>query len=153
MSGFTYRIVEPSDLPTVVEAKKRSLSENADWDEKTLGEIAENFVNAIRRGVALVYLAYNGEKLAGFGTVYIWDGGCSSLSDFYVLPEYRHKGVMHGLLKLLIETARERGCKSVWLLTDKEYRAHWQELGFRDMYEENDEGITELSQRMEMPLN
>ena len=154
MSEFTYRKAEPSDLPTIAAAKKEALREEWEWDEKTLGEIAGNFVDAVCRGVSSVCLAYDGTVFAGLGTVYIWNDGKSTLSDFYVLPEYRHNGAMHGILGALIQTAREHGCKSVWLLTtDEKYRSHWQMLGFRDKYEENDEGVTVLSQRMEMTLN
>ena len=154
MSGFTYRKAEQSDLRIIAEAKKKSLREEWEWDEKTLEEIAEIFVDALRRGIALVCLAYNGAEFVGLGAVYIWDSGDSTLSDLYVLPEYRHNGVMHGLVNALIQDARERGCKSVWLISkNEEHRDHWKALGFRELYEENDEGVTELSSKMEMPLN
>ena len=152
MSEFTYRKAEPTDFPLISETKKRSLLEEGDWDEKTLGAITENFVNTVKRGALTAYLAFCGSEFAGLGAILILREE-AALSEFYVLPKYRNMGVMHGLINSLIKEARKHGCERALLIVKEEHRAHWQARGFRDLFEENDDGETFLSQRMEMLLN
>lgn len=152
MSGFTFRKAEQTDISDIAEAKKRALLEEWNWNEEMLCKITESFVEAIQRDELTVYLAFCGDEFAGMGVMLTLREDVT-LCDFYVFPKYRRQGIMHGLMNSLIQEARERGCECALIVIKEEYRGHWQDFGFRDLYEENDDGETVLSTRMEMLLN
>lgn len=152
MSEFTCRKADRADFSLILEAKKQSLLEEREWDGKMISLLTEGFADAAERGALTAYLAFRGGEFAGMGAMLILRGE-TTLCDFYVFPKYRRQGAMHELMGCLIQEARERGCDRALLIAKEEYREHWQAHGFKDLYEENDDGETVLSTRMEMLLN
>jgi GNAT superfamily N-acetyltransferase len=63
------------------------------------------------------------EQIVGFALYYIsystWKGKCVYLEDFYVLPEYRSKGIGSILFDRVVSIAKEKGVKRMdWQVLD-----------------------------------
>lgn len=60
-------------------------------------------------------------------------GRCGYLMNIYVREPYRHLGVAHHIVRLLIEEAQSRGCGKIYLETTQEGKPVYESIGFRDM--------------------
>ena len=95
------KLTEPdfSSLKHLHRAYKLEIGEPAPTEEEFL-----SLLDAVKRGVILFYGCADGDRLVGccsvcptYSTFNYARGGV--FEDFYVLPEYRHKGVARGLVR------------------------------------------------------
>lgn len=162
---FTYRKATLEDVTLLVDTKmKCSLEQGNKWDEIMVKEInemyTEQFTRLLRENTLVFYLAFDGDIIAGMGGLYVWNGntiqGTSTLTHLYTMPEYRHKGIAHQIISLLIQIAIARNCKSIetHLSTEpcmeEKQRSFLKRFGFQDIYD--DEDTCELGDVMEMQL-
>lgn len=162
---FTYRKATLDDAALLVDANLRcSIEQEGKWDEMMLKELnemrTEQFIRLLREDTLVFYLAFDGDIFAGMGGLYVWSGntihGTSTLSHLYTTPEYRHMGIAHRIISLLIQTATARNCKSIETILgaepciEEKQRSFLRRCGFQDTYDEDD--TCELSDVMEMQL-
>lgn len=84
---------------------------------------------------------FNGKK-AGCGSLCLEEelpspdnptGKCAYLMNIYVREEFRENGLGHHIVNRLVQEAKIRGCKKIYLETTPEGRPLYQSLGFRDL--------------------
>lgn len=162
---FTYRKATLDDVALLVDTNMRcSIEQEGKWDEIMIKELiemrTEQFTRLLREDTLVFYLAFDGDIFAGMGGLYIWSGntihGTSTLSHLYTTPEYRHMGIVHQIISLLIQTATARNCKSMEAILgaepciEEKQRSFLRRCGFQDTYDDDD--TCELSDVMEMQL-
>ncbi|MCH5232567.1 MAG: GNAT family N-acetyltransferase [Muribaculaceae bacterium] len=90
----------------------------------------------------LAYVAFVDEKEAGCGSICLTEelpspdntsGRCAYLMNIYVRERFREKGVGHEIVKRLINEAKLRDCKKIYLETTAEGRPVYESLGFHDL--------------------
>ncbi len=77
------------------------------WSEKAIADMAEN-----KDGVYCICL--DGETVVGTAAA-VCSTDEANITNVAVLPDYRRCGIARGLLKLLLDTCRGRGCERVFL--------------------------------------
>ena len=84
---------------------------------------------------------WNGED-AGCGAICLTDelpspdnptGRCGYLMNIYVKQKFRELGIGHSIVTRLIEEAKIRACRKIYLETTREGRGLYQSLGFNDL--------------------
>ncbi len=60
-------------------------------------------------------------------------GKCAYLMNIYVREAYRKHGIAHHIVSHLIEEAKKRGCKKIYLETTEDGKPVYSSLGFKDM--------------------
>lgn len=78
-----------------------------------------------------MYGYYENDKLIGYYSLLVKDSGECELNNLSVLPEFRHNGIGHLLLKHSFEKAMELGCTRMTIGIVEENRV------LRKWYEEN----------------
>ncbi len=163
MEEFTYRLAELDDIPLILETEKLIKREmgwrkQKDIDDSIRSE-EKDLPIFIKDGTAVLCFAYRGDTFAGMGGLYDWNAagtspGSSNLVKgyFYTVPEFRKRGVMHGIAEFLIRTAKERGCDHVSIYTEDKYRDALYARGFRDVYDEDEEDIPVIEDEMTLSL-
>ena len=85
--------------------------------------------------------SFNGQK-AGCGAICLTEelpspdnpsGRCAYLMNIYVKEEFRQHGVAHAVVNRLINEARIRDCRKIYLETTPEGRPVYESLGFHDL--------------------
>ena len=97
---------------------------------KGWGDVLDHVRRAIDESVVL--LAEHGETPVGFSIAWAKNERVGYLSDLYVVPDQRRRGIARALLR---ETERELGCEFVTLTTELSNagsRAFYRRLGFRE---------------------
>lgn len=61
------------------------------------------------------------------------NGRCAYLMNIYVREKFRDHGIGHAIVRRLMEEAKLRGCKKIYLETTSEGRPVYESLGFRDL--------------------
>lgn len=162
MDNFTYRKAELKDTNVILESMEAIYREAGCWGEDMIEAFMEGERRAVPRqikaGTLIFYLAYSGDAFAGMGGLLIWQGGHkSSLGGyFYTMPAFRGQGIMHRIVDLQIQKARECGCHRVCTCTEEKYRSKCHEMGFQDFYDyledESFNAVWGLSDEMEIIL-
>ena len=108
-----YKRLEFADVFDLWELQKRYKAEIGEDKPEDDGRIA--LAAAIEQGKILFFGAFDGEKLVGccsvsvvFSTFNYLPGGV--FEDFYILPDYRHKGIARELVRFAY---RESGVSSM----------------------------------------
>lgn len=126
------------------------LAEDVDLSE-VKGQTHEYYRQALQDGSHTSYLAFDGERLAGAGSVSYYrvmptchnpSGKKAYIMNMYTEPEYRRKGIAFRTLELLVTDAKEKGITAISLEATEMGRPLYEKFGFIKM---NDE--------MELPEN
>lgn len=90
----------------------------------------------------IAFVAYYEGQAAGCGAVCLTEelpspdnptGKCGYLMNIYVRDKYRQHGIAHKIVKRLVEEAKLRNCRKIYLETTVEGRPVYESLGFRDL--------------------
>lgn len=161
MEGFIYRKAEISDMPTLIKSQMNARLEHFAWDANMQAcfrkSDAESIPRLIKEGTLVIFLAYQGKTFAGMGGLYIWRTGIAvgeaNIFNFYTVHDFRGQGIMHHLFELLIIAAKENEVKIIKVCETNDNRQRLYHLGFKNIYDKNDDDGIELSDEMEMVLN
>lgn len=85
------------------------------------------------------YVCYYNGNVVGNCDLFIHDGA-AKIEDFAVIPQYQRKGFGTTILKSLIETAMDKNCDLIYLVTDEEDtpKEMYKKLGFSKVDERTD---------------
>lgn len=127
-----YRIVEKKDVPGLARAMMAAYSE-APWNELWSQERAEVRVEAILSGWQAMGMAAveNGEITGGalgFVDPYA-EEDFFFVSELFVKPEWKRKGVGKALLHQLEEELKQRGIHVTQLISIEDNRAFYEKAG------------------------
>jgi len=127
-----YRTVEREDIPALADAMSRAYSE-APWNENWTSELAQRRVNAVLCGFEAMGLAAveNGEivgGLLGFVDPYA-EEDMFFVSELFVVPEWKRRGVGRGLLAAAEPILREKGLACIQLISIKENEGFYAKAG------------------------
>jgi [ribosomal protein S18]-alanine N-acetyltransferase len=104
-STVVFRPMRPDDVAAVAALERATFS--APWTEDT-------FLSLLRRAPVELLVAADGQEVVGYGVLWcIADEG--ELANIAVRGDIRGRGLGASLLDHLIETARQRGVKSLYL--------------------------------------
>ena len=159
MKAFWYKKAELSDIPVLVEISMKELLEDFHCDIAMQKKFEEHYKEAIPRlmkeETLISYIAYQKGMFVGMAKIYIWREdiakGEATLSDVYILPEFRGNGIFQHLFDKVVEEARKRNCIVIKTYV-KNNRERLHKLGFEDSYDYDEEGIYGLSDEMELFL-
>ncbi|MDE6727964.1 MAG: GNAT family N-acetyltransferase [Oscillospiraceae bacterium] len=162
MEEFTYRLATLDDIPLIIETERLIKPEMGWKNQKDIDDSIKaeekDLPYFLNEGTVVICFAYSGGTFAGMGGLHDWTAartapGYSNLAAgyFYTVPEFRNRGVMHGIAETLIQTANERGCDCVKVFTEDKYREALYARGFRDVYDE-EEDIPMIENEMELSL-
>ncbi|MDE5749424.1 MAG: GNAT family N-acetyltransferase, partial [Duncaniella sp.] len=107
-------------------------------DGKLLEENREYYARHIADGTHLALVATVGGEDAGCGAICLTDelpspdnptGRCAYLMNIYVREPFRNRGVAHRIVSRLIDEARMRGCRKIFLETTEEGKPVYTSLG------------------------
>lgn len=83
------------------------------YDYDNIAEAAEEVDTCAKKNWEAIVLAFDGERMIGFGSITHLEEGNMELDSAFVSPEYRRRGVYNKLLQERIELARRKGANSV----------------------------------------
>lgn len=137
-------IKEIKDLPTLLHWR-REVIENVFGESPSEELMAQNesfYRRHLADGTHLAFVAsFNGEE-AGCGAVCLTEelpspdnpnGRCGYLMNIYVKSHFRTHGIAHAIVRRLVDEAKLRACKKIYLETTDDGRPVYSSLGFRDM--------------------
>ena len=110
--------------------------------EQLLKANKEYYRRHIEDGSHWAIEAFNDGEEAGCGSVCITDelpspdnpsGHCAYIMNIYVREKYREHGIGHAIVKRLIQEAKSRNCRKIYLETTEVGRGVYESLGFQDM--------------------
>lgn len=96
----------------------------------------------IEDGTHVAFIAEHEGHDCGCGAICLSDelpspdnptGHCAYLMNIYVREEYRKHGIAHAIVGRLIDEAKKRGCRKIYLETTEDGKPVYESLGFRDM--------------------
>ena len=153
MTDIAIRQLRPPELDLAAEMRERMTRELQAGDidpadPHVHGRFVEFYRARLAAGTSATFVAERGGSICGLASVYklvnhrseIFGQPSAYVSNVYVEPEQRRKGLATALTQRCIDWAREHGCVVVRLRTSKMGRYVYAAMGF------------EQSDEMEMPL-
>jgi GNAT superfamily N-acetyltransferase len=70
------------------------------------------------------------EKILGFLTVIVGDGGEPELEDLFVDPRWQRRGVARRLIEDAVQIVRTSGCDRLWVTGNPHASAFYRSVGF-----------------------
>ena len=141
-----YRVVNENDIPALAEAMSASYSEEP-WNEKWESDRAKRRIKSILDGFeSLGVAAFEDDKLIGAALGFVdpyADEDFFFVSELFVIPEWKKRGVGKKLLAELEARLKEKGVSVVELISIKENWEFYAKCGIN-----NDEGITVLGKKI-----
>ncbi|MCL5093887.1 MAG: GNAT family N-acetyltransferase [Patescibacteria group bacterium] len=130
---ITYLKDYPEFIPTVA---KWVYEEWADKNKKSLKQVIQEFENYCNKDkIPIAFVAVDRETPVGL--INIWENDLDSKEDltpwvaaFYVIPEYRNKGVGKALMEKALGKAREMRFKIIYLHAETAGE-YYQKLGWK----------------------
>lgn len=120
------------------------LSDDADMSEVEK-EIFRYYQEALPSGSHSAYLIYDGDKIIGSGNISYYSvmptychpsGRKGYISNMYVVPEYRNRGIARQMLDILVAEIRAKGDVSITLEATEMGRPLYEKYGFVDLPDE-----------------
>lgn len=118
------RKIEKSDIPSCVKAIRESfltVAEEFGFTEENAPRFTgfavteERLIWQLEQEKRLMFKYCKDNAIVGYYSLDVKDGGECELNNLSVIPEYRHRGIGEELLKHAFETAREFGCKKMFI--------------------------------------
>lgn len=102
-----------------IEIIERTGTKHFDVDVPLAIKLCKNYVS---NGLYSIIAAFDADNIVGFGALceshsLYAEGTFGIIQEFYVMPEYRSKGVGKGLIKEIINFAKTNGWKRLELCT------------------------------------
>lgn len=123
MEGLIIRLMQESDLPSVVEIER--LSFTTPWSERL-------FFNEIYKQRALAQVAAVGDRVIGYiCSNYVADEG--HILNLAVHPDFRGRGIAKRLVKEILAELKENACRFLYLevrASNNIAREFYEGLGF-----------------------
>jgi GNAT superfamily N-acetyltransferase len=143
MSDIITRPIRPSELGLAADLRERMTRElNGDDSAPIDRELHDRFVEFYRTrlaaGTSATFVAEQGNTLCGLASVYklvnhrseIFGQPSAYVSNVYVEPQQRRRGLATALTQSCIDWARAQGCVIVRLRTSKMGRHVYAAMGF-----------------------
>ena len=140
MKEISYRKVEITDIPHLVELRKSQLLEEGEIAMCDITESLHNFYQTrLSDGTFAAWVAIVvGEIIATSGISFTEKppyysnptGKIGIVSNMYTLPQYRRQGIAKKLLNFAITAAREHGCGVIHLTASDAGACLYQHCGF-----------------------
>jgi GNAT superfamily N-acetyltransferase len=140
---FETRVAAEADAEVIAEHRWKMFAEMGHGDEESMQAMVRNFVPWVRErlkdGRYLGWLIVEGERVVAGGGTWLMDfpphwrdpeAQRAYLTNFYVMPEARGRGLAHRLLKTAVLDARRRGIKVVALHASTAGRPIYERNGF-----------------------
>jgi len=141
---MNYRLATSDDLELLVEMRLEFINvqvENDKYEDLRKNCYKHLFDKAFKANACEVVLAEDGDKCIGTGIVYYYDlipslyspnGKKGYVTSMYVAPDYRRRGIGAEILEQLIERAKIRGVKEMFLNPSEMGRPLYEKRGFKD---------------------
>jgi aminoglycoside 6'-N-acetyltransferase I len=115
---ISYRIASIDDLMIITELWDLMCSTEENCGEDEYDEILIMSREVLMNPEKAMFIAFDGEKVAGYSYVFIrheclWSdkrGPIGSLDTIYVRPNYRRQGIAQSLVAMCEDWSREKGC-------------------------------------------
>lgn len=131
-------------IPTLMHWRITALTEVYGFQPsaRTLANIRRYYDAHLDSDGFRMYVATLDGEEAGCGQISFHDeppspdnptGHCAYVSNIYVLPHLRNRGVAHSLLEKLLDVAHQRDCCKIYLETVKDAKHLFSTVGFTDM--------------------
>jgi GNAT superfamily N-acetyltransferase len=153
MTDIAIRLITPPELGLAADMRERMTrelqdDENAPADHQLHDRFIEFYRTRMAAGTSATFVAERGDSLCGLASVYklvnhrseIFRQSSAYVSNVYVEPQQRRRGLATALTQRCIDWAREHGCVIVRLRTSKMGRHVYSAMGFSQ------------SDEMELPL-
>lgn len=140
-----YRLAAAQDFHALAQMRVDMLCEGEDHPGEFRARLRENTLRYMQAGLEdgsfIVWVAEeNGRIIAMGGAAFFalppndWcpEGKTAYIGNLYTLPAFRGQGVGTGLLSLIVEQARARGCERVLLNATELGRPLYERYGFED---------------------
>jgi ribosomal protein S18 acetylase RimI-like enzyme len=139
----TYREIPQSDIPIAQELRALMIREMDDRDPDALHptwrqRYLEFYSTRMAQGRAALFLAESDAKPIGVAAVYLMTNHRSEIfgfqsayvSNVWVEPECRRRGIASKLTSMAVEWAKQKGCEVIRLRSSKMGRSVYAGLGF-----------------------
>lgn len=140
-----YQKAAPADIRQLVEIRKQQLiDEGINPDTNIDKELTDFFEQKMADGSLIEWIVKdNGEIIATAAILFYqfppsftnktgWKG---YITNMFTRDDYRKQGIANSLLEKLVEEARCRGIKKIWLGASKLGRPVYEKFGFRQTEE------------------
>lgn len=136
-----YRVATTDDVETLVELRKQLVAACGAPAQDVDAELRDYFQKKLTGGSLVEWLAIeNGQAVATAALVFYdfipsdanKSGVRGYITNMYIAPEHRRKGVATALLGRLAEEAKVRGVKRLWLHAAEMGRPVYVKFGFRE---------------------
>lgn len=134
------RAATKSDIPTIVEFRKKLLREVAGTIPENLPDRMAGYLeNHLPDGTCLCVILEEEGRAVASAMLCIYDvmpdevntsGKVSTLFNVYTLPEHRGAGLMQGLLHTLFELAKRAGVEEVYASAEEKAIPLYRRMGF-----------------------
>ncbi|MFJ7730240.1 GNAT family N-acetyltransferase [Neobacillus sp. NPDC097160] len=137
-----YRKANLNDINKLIGLRKKQLVDegiepNIDIDT----ELYKFFKNKLSEGTLIQLLVEDNEAIIACGAIIIYDfppsytnktGKKGYITNMFTSEDYRGQGIATGLLKKLVDEAKELGVSKLWLGASKLGRPVYKKFGFKE---------------------
>jgi GNAT superfamily N-acetyltransferase len=141
--NLTIREARATDIPEILRQRRRMYEDMGDHEPTALDRMASlssvYLTTAIADRSFRGWLAADGDRVVAGGAVVVssWPAhpydlqcGRATILNVYTDPEYRHRGIAHKLLEIMIAWCRREGFARVTLHASDHGRHLYESLGF-----------------------
>jgi len=139
----TYRELLESDIPIARELRALMIREMDHWDPDITHpawrqNYSDFYSSRMAKGKAALFLAEADSRPIGVAAIYMMTNHRSEIfgfhsayvSNVWVEPQWRRRGIASTLMRMAVEWAKQHGCEVVRLRSSKMGRAVYAGLGF-----------------------
>ncbi|HKW45379.1 MAG TPA: GNAT family N-acetyltransferase [Candidatus Eremiobacteraceae bacterium] len=143
MNDIVTRLLEPEELDLAADLRERMTREiqgdgDEGYDPRTHDRFVDFYRALIAAGNSATFVAEHAGALCGMASVYklvnhrseIFDQPSAYVSNVYVKPQYRRRGLATTLTRMCVDWARARGCVVARLRTSSMGRNVYSAMGF-----------------------
>ena len=135
-----YRTLTTDEIDTFARMRIRQLiEEGAKEDADLLPALLDYYERHLTDGTFISWLAVDGDKIVGTSGISVVEKpawfGCPTgriglISSMYTDGAYRRRGIAKKLLALVVDSAREQGCGTVWVTASNMGVPFYADFGF-----------------------
>ena len=141
---ITFRKAVLTDIPELVRLRIEFISKINSTSESPLDlskELFNYFKESMEKGTFAAWLASDNENLIATSGICFYTvppsfsnltGNTSYIMNMYTLEQYRNQGIASELFERIIEEAKSRGCKKIYLHATESGRPLYKKFGFKE---------------------
>jgi GNAT superfamily N-acetyltransferase len=141
---ITFRKAVLTDIPELVRLRIEFISKINNASECSLDlskELFNYFKQSMEEGTFVAWLASDNENLIATSGICFYTvpptfsnltGRTSYIMNMYTLEQYRKQGIASKLFDRVIEEAKSRGCKKIYLHATENGRPLYKKFGFKE---------------------